>query len=70
MANNTSQSGRIKEHRIDIGAQVGIQRNWLFAAGGRIKRMTPMPYWSWRPVLDSGTGNIQIGSPNPRLLTT
>lgn len=53
MADNTSQSARIVERRIDIGAQVGIQRNRLFASGGRTGRSTPMPYKSWRPRLDS-----------------
>jgi len=54
MADNTSQSGPIIERRIDIGAQVGIERNRLFAAGGRTGRTTLMAYNSWRPLLDGG----------------
>jgi len=69
MADNTSQSGRIIEHRIDIGAQVGIQRNRLFASGGRTGRTTPMPYKSWRPMLDRGSLATLPPSANQNLLT-
>ena len=70
MTVNTSQAERITERWIDVGAQVGIQRNRLFAAGGRINRTTSIPYWSWRPILERGAESLLIGSSNPKLLTT
>jgi hypothetical protein len=66
MAGSMSQGVRIEEHRIDIGAQVGIQRNSAFASGGRIKRMTPIAYVAWRPLLSAKDGLTQltVGTPN------
>ncbi|MEO8284881.1 MAG: hypothetical protein ABI670_00395 [Chloroflexota bacterium] len=50
------------EHRIDIGAQVGIMRNLEFSAGGRAHRLITGTYSSARPTLDPKSGRIHVST--------
>ena len=68
MADNRATTGKVTEHRVDIGAQVGIERNTAFASGGRTRRITPMAYRSWRPLYEVAGGQVLIQLSGPSLL--
>ena len=46
------------EHHIDLGAQVGIERNNAFASGGRTHRITTSAYTLARPTYDAPRGLV------------
>jgi hypothetical protein len=50
MSNSVNQTQPTQERHIDLGAQVGIARNLLFAKGGRTRRLTDIAYYAPRPV--------------------
>jgi hypothetical protein len=68
MAGNDSTMAQTREHRVDIGAQVGIQRNLAFASGGRVMRLTPIAYRSWRPLYQVRGGSVLVELTRPSLL--
>jgi hypothetical protein len=61
MVQDSMQAQRVAERRVDIGAQVGIQRNREFASGGRTHRLSPDPYRTWRPLLPLRGAQYQLG---------
>ena len=63
MRDQSAQPGQSVERHLDIGAQVGIQRNREFASGGHIHRLSPDPYRTWRPSLPLRGPQLQLPVP-------
>jgi hypothetical protein len=48
-------------NKLDVGAQVGVQRNERFSAGGRTLKMSRNAYVGYRTIFDRESGLIIEG---------